>query len=82
MREHALQAHEVGAERGEVFQHALVVADEDVEVVDDRDDRSFRGRHWQPAHGHRHDETSGLQRHRLTAGVRAADDQRVVFAVE
>ena len=58
--ENALESHEIGGEGRQMFEKALIVADEDVQRVDDRNHRPVDRRHRQPAHGHGHDQTRGF----------------------
>ena len=73
--ENALEPHEIGGESRKMLEETLIIADQDVQRVDDRNHRAVESRHGQSAHGHGHDQPRGFQRDRFSAGVGTTDDE-------
>ena len=58
-----------------MFGNALIVADENMNRVDDRNHRAIGSGKWEAAHRHRDEKPGRLERNGFAAGVRSADDQ-------
>ncbi len=85
LRRHRLQhladVRDVGRKTAEAFLDGLLIADVRQHLLEERKLR-FRRRHGQPRLRHERQQSYGLHRNRLAAGVRAADQQRALALVE
>jgi hypothetical protein len=80
--ENALEPHEVGREGRQMFEDALVIPDEHVDIVDHREPGPLARRHRETAEPHGHEEPHGLERDGLATGIRPADDERGRSAIQ
>ena len=77
----AFQIGDVGGEGREVLLDRLRVADVGQKSMKERNDR-LRGRHRDSRLGHHAQQTGGLERDRLAAGIGAADDELPLLVVQ
>ena len=80
--EHAHGVRHVRRERGQRLLDALLIADVGHDLVEHRHGAAVGTRDVQAALRHGREQTDGLERDGLAAGVRAGDDERVKFAAE
>ena len=80
--EHAHGVRHVRRERGQRLLDALLIADVGHDLVEHRHGAAVGARDVQAALRHGREQTDGLERDGLAAGVWAGDDERVEFAAE